>query len=66
VCGSVLGRKGRKSAKGGVGREGNECVCWEERVRGEGKAPKGCVRERRRQQGMCVGVGQGMGRGAEH
>ena len=50
----------------GVGREDEGCVCWEARdVRVLG-SHEGRARERRRQQGMCVGVGQGMGRGAKH
>ena len=74
VCGTPREeeRKGRKSAwdenveKGSVWEKGKGCVCWEARDVCVLGSHEGRARERRRQQGMCVGVGQGMGRGAKH
>jgi hypothetical protein len=41
------------------------CVCWEARDVCVLGSHEGRARERRRQ-GMCVGVGQGLGRGEKH
>jgi hypothetical protein len=49
-----------------VGDEkGKGCVCWEARDVCVLGSHEGRARERRRQ-GMCVGVGQGLGRGAKN